>query len=151
VHLIAEHDVLANQELAKDTRCLAVLALQDSAGIEALTIVATFFIPPTFVSSLFSMPLFDWGSGDAEPWMKRLFLYLTVAGPLTLSTFAIWGLLKLVRRLKHKKEIKKSRLMTRCSTSHGSEVNSLVSNRMCGTSISGDSEALFGRFSTRLD
>jgi Mg2+ and Co2+ transporter CorA len=74
VHLIAEHDTLANQELAKDTRRLAVLALQDSAGIKALTIVATLFIPPTFVSSLLSIPLFDWGSGGIEPWMKRVLL-----------------------------------------------------------------------------
>jgi hypothetical protein len=151
VHLIAEHDVLANQELAKDTHCLASLALQDSAGIEALTIVATFFIPPTFVSSLFSMPLFDWGSAGAEPWMKRLLLYLTVTGPLMVLTFAIWALLILVRRLKHKREIKKSRLTTRCSNSQGSEVISLVSKRMSGTSTSGNSEALFGRFSTRAD
>lgn len=152
MHLIAEHNVLANQELAKDTRCLAVLAQQDSAGIKALTIVATFFIPPTFVSSLFSMPLFDWDStgpenhtGSTDAWKKRLLLYLTVTGPLTLITFSIWGLLILVRRLKQKKETKQSQLMNYCSTTQGSEVISLMSKRMSGTSVSRDSEALFSR------
>ncbi|RDW66955.1 hypothetical protein BP5796_09704 [Coleophoma crateriformis] len=155
VHLIAEHELLANQELAKDTRRLAVLAQKDSAGIKALTIVATLFIPPTFVSSLFSMPLFDWGSagtenhtGGTETWKNRLLLYLTVTGPLMLVTFSVWGLLILVWRLKQKKEVKQLRLKARCSTSQGSEVISLVSKRMSGISTSGDSEALLGQFST---
>ena len=151
MHLIAEHDVLANQELAKDTRRLAVLTLQDSAGIKALTVFATFFIPPTFVSSLFSMPLFDWGSEDTEPWMERLLLYLTVTGPLILFIFAIWGLLVLMRRLRRKKVIRKSQLTTRYNHSQDSEVISLVSKRMSGTSTSGDSELFLERSPTRLD
>ena len=145
MHLIAEHDVLANQELAKDTRRLAVLALHDSAGIKTLTIVATFFIPPTFVSTLFSMPLFDWGSGDTEPWMKRLLLYLAVTGPLMLLTFAISGLLILVQRFQQKKELKKSQLMTCSSNSQRSEVISLVSKRTPESSVSGELVALFER------
>lgn len=156
MHLIAEHNILANQELAKETRCLAVLALEDSASIKALTIVTTFFIPPTFVSSLFSIPLFDWGASNAEDhtggtahWIRRLLLYLSVTGPLMLLTFAVWGVLILVRKLKHKKEIKQSRLIKRRSTSQGSEVISLVSKRTSEISTSKDSEAL-SQFSTRF-
>ncbi|KAL3419912.1 hypothetical protein PVAG01_08411 [Phlyctema vagabunda] len=155
VHLIAEHDVVANQDLAKDARYLAVHAQKDSAGIKALTIVATFFIPPTFVSSLFSMPLFDWDSdgaenhtGGTETWKRRLFVYLTVTGPLMLVTFSIWGLLVALQRRKQGKEFKQSRFILRCSTSPGSEVIALMSKRTQEMTVNGDSEALISRYST---
>jgi hypothetical protein len=132
LHLNAEHGSLANQELAKDTRRLAMNAQQDSANVEALTFIATFFIPPTFVSSLFSIPWFDWVStdngnhaGTAAPWVKVLLFYLGVTTPLMLVTFSIWGLLVLVRKHRRNKEIQ-SRLTTPSTSSQGSEVICLL-------------------------
>lgn len=156
MHLIAEHDVLANQELAKNTHCLAILARKDAASIKALTIVATFFIPPTFISSLFSIPLFDWDSAGSEhctggkmPWMKRLFLYLTVTGPLMLLLILTWGIIILLQRHKHRNKAMQSKLSKQSSSSQGSEVMSLLSQRLSKSSASGDAEDLLGRLSTR--
>lgn len=139
MHLIAEHDVLANYELANENRALIILAHQDLSGTEALTIVATFFIPPTFVSQLLSPPLLDWdsaGSGDEnntadskEAWKRKLRLYTFITVPLMLLTFSVWEVQIFVGRLKQKKE-KRLQPMTRVGISQGAEVISLMSMRM---------------------
>ncbi|KAI1738994.1 hypothetical protein F4680DRAFT_154434 [Xylaria scruposa] len=149
VHLIGENDILINQDLAKDAHYLAILARKDSESIKALTTVATLFIPPTFVSSLFSIPLFDWNTTDTvtatEPWMKRLLIYLSITAPLMLVTFFILGLMGLWRRLKQRKEIEGSALPTRLTNSHGTEVVCLLAKRKSATLVIG------GRISTRVD
>ncbi|KAK8078899.1 hypothetical protein PG994_002706 [Apiospora phragmitis] len=88
LHLVTENDSLASQGIAKDAHRLANLAHKDSTSIKALTLVATLFIPPTFVASLFSTPLFDWvtadGSSAADKVGKSALLYITITGPLML-------------------------------------------------------------------
>ena len=66
--------------------------------MKCLSVVTMFFLPGTFVSSLFSMPLFDWGGSDPSTmyskvvWGPRLSVYLAVTAPLMLLTFGVWGL-----------------------------------------------------------
>ncbi|KAK8054984.1 hypothetical protein PG993_000211 [Apiospora rasikravindrae] len=100
LHLVAENDSLANQGIAKDAHRLANLAHKDSTSIKALTLVATLFIPPTFVASLFSTPLFDWITADetsagdnTTKGGKSALLYIAITVPLMLVTFFVWGLL----------------------------------------------------------
>ena len=98
-HLIAENDAALSHDMATDSRTLALASQRDSASMKSLAVVSMFFLPGTFVASLFGMPLFDWGSdvsnNQAENiaiWGPRLGLFLAVTLPLMLLTFLTWVL-----------------------------------------------------------
>lgn len=103
--------------------------------MKALALIATFFIPPSFVSSLLSIPLFDLVSADDKSqveasmsWGRRVLLYLSITGPLVIVTFSIWGFLVHGRKLRHQGE-KLSENVEQHADSHGSEVMSLLARR----------------------
>lgn len=137
MHLVTEHDSLANQGIAKDAQRLADLAHKDSTSIKALTLVATLFIPPTFVASLFSTPLFDWITADESSagdettkGRKSALLYVAITGPLMVVTFFVWAVLTLCRKSRRHRETQESRLMMSSSEArYKSEVISLVEKR----------------------
>jgi hypothetical protein len=97
-HLISVSDATTSNEIARDTRLLALAAQRFTASMHTLAIISVCFLPGTFVSSLFSMPLFDWqnqdqGSskgGGKEVWRNRLALYAAVTGPLMFLTYLGW-------------------------------------------------------------
>ncbi|KAK7968839.1 hypothetical protein PG988_007912 [Apiospora saccharicola] len=155
LHLVTEHDSVANQGIAKDAQRLADLAHKDSISIKALTLVATLFIPPTFVASLFSTPLFDWVTADESSAVdettkgrKSALLYIAITGPLMLVTFFVWVVLTVCRKSRCNREVKRSRLMVgNPDVHHKPEVLSLVEKRTSGTSefsYNGGSETFFG-------
>ena len=120
--------------------------------MKALALVATFFIPPSFVSSLLSIPLFDLESADdkshteaAMSWGERLLLYLSITGPLMIVTFSIWGLLLHGKKLRHRGKTPARNIEQRAS-SHGSEVMSLLARRTIDSrlSVGGDSGIFAG-------
>lgn len=92
--------------MAKDSRLLAEASKRDSASMKFLTLVSVFYLPGMFVSSLFSIPLFDWDDGKAvvraETWGPRLGVYLIVLVPIMIGTVAIWGFWMMVQRGKGK-------------------------------------------------
>jgi hypothetical protein len=69
-----------------------------------------FFLPGTFVSSLFSMPLFDWEEGSSgfwytrAVWGPRLGAFAAVTIPLMLLTFSIWGMRLFMRGLQSRRQ-----------------------------------------------
>lgn len=107
-HLIAQQDNAIAFETANATRSIAKDSLQDSSSMKMLALVAMFFLPGSFVAALFSAPLFEWdGSGPGaaggaggvdgagglavatKPGFK---LFWAVAVPLTVVTFALYGM-----------------------------------------------------------
>lgn len=114
--------------------------------MKALALIATFFIPPSFVSSLLSIPLFDLVSADDKnnvgvsmSWGRRILLYLSITGPLVIVTFSIWGLLVHGRKLRQKGKSPAGNAKKH-TNSHGSEVMSLLARRTMdsNSSWSGD-------------
>jgi len=100
-HIITQNDVILSHERAKDSRLLALAAQRDSSSMKCLAVVTMFFLPGTFVSTLFAMPLFDWQEPNGPNlgiwqnraiWGPRLMAFATVTIPLMLFTFAVWGL-----------------------------------------------------------
>jgi hypothetical protein len=97
-HLISVSDATTSNEIARDTRLLALAAQRFTASMHALAIISVCFLPGTFVSSLFSLPLFDWQNqdqgtstgGEKEVWRGRLALYAAVTGPLMFLTYLGW-------------------------------------------------------------
>jgi hypothetical protein len=56
--------------------------------MEAIAAVTMFFLPGTFVASLFSMPIFRWNSDSGNDVVsRRIWAYWAVTVPLRLITF----------------------------------------------------------------
>jgi hypothetical protein len=59
--------------------------------MKSIAFLTMFVLPGTFISTLFAMPLFDWG---ADSWRgvtaPRFWIYWVVTVPLTGSTLCMW-------------------------------------------------------------
>lgn len=75
--------------LAKDSRTVATASRRDSSSMKALATVTVLFLPGTFISSLFSMSMFDWNAGK-QVISDRFWIYWVVTMPLTLLTVISW-------------------------------------------------------------
>jgi len=94
-HLIAQQDNAIAFETANATRSIAKDSLQDSSSMKMLALVTMFFLPGSFVASLFSAPLFDWEgavgkSGISLGTRPQFALFWVVAVPLTVGTFGLY-------------------------------------------------------------
>ncbi|KAL9111932.1 MAG: hypothetical protein Q9227_003782 [Pyrenula ochraceoflavens] len=90
-NLIAQRDQSLNIDVARDSRTLAVESKRDSSSMKTIAAVTMFFLPGTFVASLFAMNLFDW---DAAHWSEvangRFWVYWVVTVPLTGIVMGVW-------------------------------------------------------------
>ena len=97
LHLIGEQENLTSRDIAKDSQSLAMLARDDTSVMKGFAFLAAVFVPQAFVSSLLSIPLFDWGSpdeGSKDTILSlgtKILIYLSITDPLMLITFPIWG------------------------------------------------------------
>ena len=103
-NLNAQHDLALNIQIARDSRNIAAAskadssamrtisfaAKRDSSAMKSIAWVTLFFLPGTFVSTMFAMPLFHW-EDDGEPIATpRLLIYFAVTLPLTAITIFFW-------------------------------------------------------------
>lgn len=89
-NLITQHDSLSSMNIAQDSREIANASRHDSSAMKAITILATFFLPGTFISTFFSMELFDWDAPSISQVAKPHFwIFWAVTAPLTLITMAL--------------------------------------------------------------
>lgn len=78
----------ASLQLGEATRQIAADSKRDSTSMKAIAAVTMFFLPGTFVASLFSMPIFRWNSDTGDQVVShRIWAYWAVTIPLTLLTF----------------------------------------------------------------
>jgi Mg2+ and Co2+ transporter CorA len=83
------------QSDAEYTAAIAMDGKLDSIAMKTIAILGIIFLPGAFVSSFFSINMFDWGNADSgamssltvSPWM---WIYWAITVPLTLVTFLIW-------------------------------------------------------------
>ena len=135
LHLIGEQANLTSRDIAKDSHSLAMLARNDTSVMKGLAFLAAVFVPPAFVSSLLSIPLFDWGSPDESSKDTslsigtKILIYLSITGPLMLITFSIWGIFLYWERSGRKK--RSNTLASSVSQVSGgrSETTSLIARR----------------------
>jgi Mg2+ and Co2+ transporter CorA len=86
------------QNDAEYTAAIAVDGKRDSIAMRTISILGIVYLPPTFVATLFSVDMFDWGpSADGNGAMElraspSVWIYCAVAVPLTLATFLVWML-----------------------------------------------------------
>ncbi|KAK6856622.1 hypothetical protein PG995_006809 [Apiospora arundinis] len=82
------------QSEAQYTAAIAIDTKRDSIAMRTLSVLGIVFLPGTFVATLFSVDMFDWGGGkETEPSANTLrvspsmWIYWVVAIPLTIVTF----------------------------------------------------------------
>lgn len=68
---------------------------RDSIAMKTIAILGIVFLPGTFVATLFSINMFDWGdpnSGEANSLTvsRSIWIYWAITVPLTILTFLIW-------------------------------------------------------------
>ena len=90
-NLIAQKDSNIGLRLANHSRTLAVESKRDSSSMKTIAAVTMAFLPGTFVSSFFAMPMFDWNKPPGSNVNTHTFwIYWTVTIPLTVSVFLLW-------------------------------------------------------------
>ncbi|KAJ3476728.1 hypothetical protein NLG97_g9030 [Lecanicillium saksenae] len=95
-NMMTQEDTLNGIELAKSTHQIAHASYRDSSSMKTLAIVTMFFLPGSFVSALFSMPMFKWDKVDADSrsigvgLLPQFSLYWAITLPLTVVTFVLY-------------------------------------------------------------
>ncbi|CAN9426278.1 unnamed protein product [Alternaria alternata] len=108
-NLISANDSASAQHIAEQSRLLSHATRSDAQSMKLLALVTTIFLPGTFVSGLFSTPMFQRESRDkvddtiVKVWKPGLFLYIAVSMPLLVVTLLFWGLWTFGYKLKNEK------------------------------------------------
>ncbi|EUC39982.1 hypothetical protein COCMIDRAFT_10046 [Bipolaris oryzae ATCC 44560] len=88
---------MATQRDSEIMKGLGAAAKEDSGVMRTIAVVTMFFLPPTFISAVFSMSFFNYTppqDGAAGKWSvsDRFWIYWAFAIPLTALTLGIWAL-----------------------------------------------------------
>ncbi|KAK3934432.1 hypothetical protein QBC46DRAFT_399813 [Diplogelasinospora grovesii] len=84
-NLISQQDNSLNIEIAAASK-------RDSSSMKVIAILTTLFLPATFLSTLFAMPLFDWTAPRiSEVTGSYFWLYWAIVAPLTLLVMGFVG------------------------------------------------------------
>lgn len=92
------------QNDAEYTAAIAVDGKRDSVAVKTISILGIVYLPPTFMATLFSVGMFDWGVGGPNTstatddgagtsglrTSPSTWVYFVVTVPLTLVTFLVW-------------------------------------------------------------
>ncbi|KAK8008325.1 hypothetical protein PG991_010876 [Apiospora marii] len=87
--LISQVESRLNAEIAIQQHLLANASKRDSASMKTLTLLGAVFLPGTFLSSMFSMPFFEFHDMDG-PVSRSLWIYIVLTFPLTGLVVLIW-------------------------------------------------------------
>jgi hypothetical protein len=78
-------------ELARIQTTIANTTKEDSYAMRTIAIMSILFLPGTFVSSFFSMDMFDWQAPKGASVVSfRFWIYWAVTAPLTVAVVSIW-------------------------------------------------------------
>ena len=114
--LTSQYDAINTYKLACRTEDISRTSQRDASSMKTLAVVTMFFLPGSFVSSLFSTPTFDWDSVDLTNTgsigvrlAPQFRLYCAITVPLTLVTFILYFLWLWFEARERKKSEAKSR------------------------------------------
>ncbi|KAK5047128.1 hypothetical protein LTR84_007071 [Exophiala bonariae] len=89
--LITQRDQNQNLRIGRDTHILARESKRDSTAMKAIAIVTMFFLPGTFLSSLFSIDFFKWDASHGnEVVNRRIWVYWAFTIPVTILVVALY-------------------------------------------------------------
>ncbi|KAJ4347608.1 hypothetical protein N0V95_005254 [Ascochyta clinopodiicola] len=87
------------QSDAEYTAAIAVDGRRDSSAMKTIAILGIVFLPGTFMATLFSSDMFDWGADDSDvvdahslTVSRKMWIYWVITVPLTVLTLLLWML-----------------------------------------------------------
>ncbi|KAI1178999.1 hypothetical protein F4777DRAFT_14380 [Nemania sp. FL0916] len=84
---VAQHDASTSVKIGLATQ-------SDSVVMKSIAFVTLTFLPPTFVSAIFSMSFFDYGAESGWVISEKFWVYWAVAIPTTILTALAWYILR---------------------------------------------------------
>lgn len=83
------------QSDAEYTAAIAMDGKRDSIAMKTVAILGIVFLPGTYVATLLSINMFDWGAADRRETSSltispSMWIYWAITIPLTLVTFLVW-------------------------------------------------------------
>lgn len=120
---------IVTQSDAEYTAAIAMDGKRDGIAMKTIAILGIVFLPGTFMATLFSINMFDWGDADSGETSSltvspSMWIYWAITVPLTLLTFLVWVFWS--RRENHKSN---KRLMI-CRTKAPIESESAAATRI---------------------
>ncbi|RYP14770.1 hypothetical protein DL765_006147 [Monosporascus sp. GIB2] len=96
----SQTNFLLNTITQSDAAYTAAIALdgkRDSSAMKTIAILGIVFLPGTYVATLFSIDMFDWGGVDSRGTSgltvsSSMWIYWAITVPLTVVTFLVWVL-----------------------------------------------------------
>lgn len=89
-NIVAQHDAGISVEMGRAMK-------SDSAAMKTVAVVTLIFLPPTFVSAIFSMSFFDFSVDSGWVMSEKVWIYWAFAIPVTLSSILLWHFLPFFR------------------------------------------------------
>lgn len=108
----------ASCQIASDSRRIAILTRRDSTDMRIIAAVTLIFLPGTFVATVFSTGLFDWGhggppsagsggdGGSGTMISRYIWVYFMLTGALTAVVLLAWGLFSCMQNRKMVRQFK---------------------------------------------
>ncbi|KAI3321758.1 hypothetical protein HD806DRAFT_146484 [Xylariaceae sp. AK1471] len=89
-HILALRESRVSLEMATQHRRIARISKEDSVSMKSITLLTMFFLPGTFVASIFSTNFFDFANDDINPVSNRVWVYFVIVIPLTVLVLGAW-------------------------------------------------------------
>lgn len=83
-NIVSQDHARASVEIAKATK-------EDSQAMKAISFIALVFLPPTYISAVFSTTFFEFGA-DSRSWAisEKIWIYFAFVLPMTFASVALW-------------------------------------------------------------
>ena len=134
------------QSDAEYTAAIAVDTKRDSIAMKTIAVLGIIFLPGTFVASLFSINMFDWGisvpnntASSDDPVSSELtvsrsmWIYWAITVPLTLVTFVVWVFWSRRENARSRRRLMTYRTEERVEI--GSRLSNIGANAICDEKI----------------
>lgn len=83
-NIVAQHDAAISVEIGHAAR-------SDNAAMKTISFVTLVFLPPTFISTIFSMSFFDYSVDSGWTVSSKFWVYWAFAVPITIVSLLLWN------------------------------------------------------------
>ncbi|KAF4624366.1 hypothetical protein G7Y89_g13803 [Cudoniella acicularis] len=89
---MTQKEAIVNSKIAYTSATITTKSKKDGSAMKAIAVLTMFFLPGTFLATIFAMLLFNWDTGS-HPIIKDSFKYYwAIAVPMTILVLLLWGL-----------------------------------------------------------
>ncbi|KAB8360875.1 hypothetical protein FH972_024609 [Carpinus fangiana] len=111
-NVVSQQDGYVNRLTNGLNIAIARSTKQDSISVSTFTFITAFFLPGSFIATIFSMTMFDWhldassaGTSSASYVSNRFWIYWVIVVPLTIATLLGWYIWYRFAKAKHQSSL----------------------------------------------